>query len=106
MMIADADLVDKPAIREDCTAWALDLFRLNGVRISGCSLSLKRCRQRFGHHVLAVSLNGTRDLWIRDKIDFDSVIDLIAGLLARVLNPTHEVPSQTFLDKRWRQRSI
>src|SRR5215204_663609 len=44
-----------------------------------------------------MGLDRTRDLWIGDEPDLDRVVDLIAGLLARVLNAAHEISRQAFL---------
>src|SRR5215212_7109427 len=44
-----------------------------------------------------MGLDRTRDFWIGDEPDLDRVVDLIAGLLARILNAAHEISSQAFL---------
>jgi hypothetical protein len=90
-MISNDDLIDKPAIGEDRTAWTFDGFRLHGVRRPGHGFSFQGRRQRFSHHVRPVSFDCSRDLWISDESDFNRVVDLVPSLLACVLDPAHEV---------------
>src|SRR5215211_3866559 len=47
-----------------------------------------------------MGLDRTRDLWIGDEPDLDRVVDLIAGLLARILNAAHEISSQSLFNQR------
>jgi hypothetical protein len=106
MVITDGDLVVKIAVNLQPAAWACDRFWLDGIRGASDRLSFEHSGQRFGHNVRAVSLDGMRDLRIGDKLDLNRVVDLIAGLFARVLNAAHEVPRQTFLNQRRRQRRV
>jgi hypothetical protein len=101
-MVTDDNLVDKLAVGQDRTARTLDPFRLDGVGCSGDRISLERRCQRFGHHVPAVGIDRSGHFRVGDEADLDGVVDLVPGLLSRILDPAHEVSRQSLLDQRRR----